>query len=133
VDECEQEALPAPAPTAPLPDETVVIRGGENRLDVMREQANDEFRDSGTFSLSGAAEAGMTLDEVALTAQRPNPKICKTTAGRLRAIRCDVAPPRLDDPTKHVNIILFQQPPSDKDWERIQEAFDLAERNPHRR
>ena len=133
MDECEQEDVPAAAPTQPLPNDTIVIRGGDNQLTRIREQADDEFRDSGFFALSGAAEAGMTLDDITLASQRPNPRISKTTAGRLRAIRCDVAPPRVDDPSKHVNIILFQQPPSDRDWERIQGAFDPPERNPHRR
>jgi hypothetical protein len=114
-----------------LDDDAIVVRGGELGLKDVREQANDEYESSGTFSISVAGgETGWTLEQVAKAARRPNRQIRKTTAGRLRQGGFDVAPPQGE--RKHVNLILAEQRTlTDEDWATLSELFDVAEPNPY--
>lgn len=114
----------------PLPEETIVIRGGTNPPDKMREQAQEEFDDCGVYSLSAAADPAMTLEEIARTARRPNAQIVQTTVGRLRSAGCDVTHPT--GKRRHVDILL-PQPPTEEDWQALEEASDPPEPNPYRR
>lgn len=121
---------PASPQESPLPDETIVIRGGENKLTDVKERAEEEARtgDQG-YVLSGNGDPTMDFDAITRAARRPNPKISKTTVGRLRAAGCEVTHPT--GRKRHVTIFLTQ-PPTESDYQRFVEAFDPAEMNPHR-
>ena len=114
----------------PLPDETTLIRGGENKLTDLRTAA-EEAADTGDdgYVLSGNADASMDLDAILRAARQPHPSISKTTVGRVRAAGCEVGHPT--GRKRHVTIYL-PQPPMDADYQRFQEAFDPPEPNPHR-
>lgn len=114
----------------PLPDETIVIRGGENKLlDVRKSAAEAAETGNQGYVLSGNADPAMDLDAILRAARQPHPKISKTTVGRLRAAGCEVMPPT--GKKRHVTIVL-PQPPKDADYERFVNAFDLPEPNLHR-
>ena len=114
----------------PLPDETIVIRGGENRLTDVRKAAEKAARtgDEG-HALSGNADPEMDLDTLLRAARQPHPAISKTTVGRLRAAGCQVGPP--SGKKRHVTLYL-PEPPTDNDYVRFVKAFDPFESNPHR-
>lgn len=111
-----------------LPDDAIVIRGGTNQREVMRQQAEDEFEATGRYALSVATEAGWTLEQIAAASKRQNRAIRKTTVGRLRAVGFSVTPPT--GRKKHADLIL-PTPPKEEDWIALDEAFDPPERNPY--
>jgi hypothetical protein len=114
----------------PLPDDTVVIRGGENKLTDVKLRAEEEAQtgDEG-YVLSGNGDPSMDFDAITRIARRPNPMVSRTTVGRLRAAGCEVTPPT--GKKRHVTIVL-PQPPTTSDYRRFVDAFDPAEPNPHR-
>lgn len=113
-----------------LPDDAIVLRGGLNETQHMREQAQEKFEDCGIYSLSVAADGSLSFEELAVVADFPNRRVRRTTVGLLRAIGCDVTPP--SGRKRHANLIL-PQPPTDDVWKALEEAFAPAEPNPARR
>lgn len=112
-----------------VPDDAIVLRGGVLDIRDIREQAEDEFRRCGTYSISTVCAPGRTLEETARIGRRPNRLIRKTTAGRLRERGFKVAPPQLE--ISHSNLIMAEQRTvTEEDWSRLDAAFDEGEDNP---
>ncbi len=115
-----------------VPNDSIVVRGGKLEIRDVREQADDEFRRCGTFSISAVTDPGKTFDEVARAGQRPNVYVRKTTAGRLRVWGFDVAPPT--GTKRHANLILAKQRSVEtNDWAVLDSVFDPPEFNPFQR
>jgi hypothetical protein len=115
---------------ADLPDDTIVIRGGENKLKDVQKSAREALEDCGIYMLSANADPKMTFDVLARAANHPHPSLSRTTVGRLRKAKCRVTRP--GGKHRHVSIIT-PQPPTDDDWRLYEQAFDPPEENPHRR
>jgi hypothetical protein len=114
-----------------VPNDSIVIRGGILDVRDVREQAEDEFRRCGTYSISVATKPGATLGEIARVAQLRNAKIRKTTVGVLRAWGFDVTPPK--GRKQHSNLLLAKQRSlTDRDSTVLDALLDEPETNPGR-
>jgi hypothetical protein len=103
-----------------LPDETILIRGGENKVTDVKKAAEEAASTSDEgHVLSGNADPSLDLDGLLLAARHPHARISKSTVGRVRTVGCEVSPPT--GKKRHVTIVLPQSP-TDDDYERFVQA-----------
>jgi hypothetical protein len=119
-----------------LPDQAVVVRGGRMvSRESLRESAEDYFAwtkaqtGEGIYGLSVCSLANQTGDEIAHavgTARLPQTTMRESTVGTLRGFGYEVLP---SGPAGHATLVL-PNPPSDDDWDNLEEAFDEPRHNP---
>jgi hypothetical protein len=132
-------SVPDAEEPAELPDETVVVRGGEMDPDQTPEKARDEFDDKGVYGLSVWAVAGLSAIEIACYVKSfddpdaqppirwlPHKKMRCSTVGQLQ--RFELWP---RSPLGHYLLVL-PNPPTDEDYAALQAAFSPPEDNPAR-
>lgn len=119
-----------------LPDGACVIRGGEMGLDNLRTNVGNhydlvlELEGREEWALSVNCIPGANLREVAMKARRPNPKMCVSTVGRIRALGLEVRPDGKEN--GHSNIV-FGSAPTDEELEMVRGVFGEPVTNPGRR
>lgn len=74
----------------PLPDDALVVRGGQNTPDQIDEKI--DRHPSGVVGVSAESAPGLTVAELA--ANLPHGRVGVTTVGRIRAAGGDVIPTR---------------------------------------
>lgn len=119
-----------------MPDEAFVIRGGVMHLDDLRTNVDNHYdmvleaEDREEWALSVNSIPGLRIRDLALKAQRPNPKMCVSTVGRVRALGHEVRPDWEEN--GHSNIV-FGSEPTDADLERVKAVFRGPCPNPGRK
>jgi hypothetical protein len=119
-----------------LPDGAFVIRGGVMNLEDLRTNVDNhydmvlEFAEREEWALSVNSIPGLKITEVAVKAQRPNPKMYVSTVGRIRALGYEVRPDWKEN--GHSNIV-FESEPSNQDLEGVKAVFRGPCPNPGRR
>lgn len=111
-----------------LPPEAVVIRGGKMKRGPMEKRVKKDRRKLGFYGLSCCSLRDYTYDELdalARIAQMPQPKLRASTVGRIRDAGegFDVLPTPSENNPAHATLKL-PDPPSDRDWEKLEEIFD---------
>ena len=89
--------------------------------------AQSHFDREGAFALSVFSVPGRTADEIVGGVPLPHSVIRESTFGRLRAAGYDVVSSL--GPPGHADLIL-PNPPTDDDWQVLDEAFDAARSKP---
>jgi hypothetical protein len=112
----------------PIGDDAFVIRGGEMKADGLQLAVEEDFDESGTYSLSVFAHDGVDVETVARKACQPHGVIRVSTVGRIREAGYDIAN---CDTRWHCDLI-FPGQPSATDWEVLQSIFDPPIANPAR-
>jgi hypothetical protein len=98
----------------------------------VREPAEDEYVDCGTYTLSVATDDAFDLDAILQAAEFGHGSVRVTSAGDLRAAGFDVAPPK--GKRLHANLILAQQRTvTQDDWQALASVFADPIPNPHKR
>ena len=69
----------------PLPDETIVIRGGENKLTDVKERAEEACRAGDGHVLSGNGDASMDLDTIARCSTAATPENLQDDGGKTKS------------------------------------------------
>jgi hypothetical protein len=114
-----------------LPNDAVVIRGGESKVRDMRISARKHHRLHGEWALSGCASPGKDAQGIAHEAGAkvlPHPCMRETTAGALRDVVESVEFDREnDDP--HVKI-KFATDPTDADLVAVRSLLGPIQPNP---
>jgi hypothetical protein len=133
---CQQEAGP-PEWKGELPDEAVLVRGGEMYVKDLTTSAMAHFERHGSYAISLWSYPLMDASEIAQEVGRladaegvrllPNPKMRQTTAGALRAL--GYAPVPGGGRRGHVTLALDALP-DDTEWASLVTAFQPAETNP---
>ena len=116
-----------------LPEDAVVIRGGEMRIGDLRLSAETyEARFPGTYGLTFWSWAGLTSDQIARRVGFPHPVLRKSTAGRIgQVIGSDGRPLALVKTFGPGHYTLLLPPPLvDDDLEHLREVFDPPQPNP---
>lgn len=119
-----------------MPDSAFVIRGGKMYLEDLRTNVKNhydrvlELESREEWALSVNSVPGLNIRELAAKAQRPNPKMCVSTVGRIRALDHEVRPDWKEN--GHSNIV-FGSEPSEEDLERVRAVFHGPCPNPGRR
>jgi hypothetical protein len=124
-----------------LPDDAIVVRGGEMRTETLRRSA-ERFADKtgGVYGLSFWSWPGLSAGMIAMRVRNErapgrNPlghtALRWSTAGEIRHPAADGRIFRLEPsgPDGHYTLI-FPAEPTDEDWERIQQMFRPPELNP---
>jgi len=88
------------------------------------------------YAASVNCRAGLTANEVALVAKRPNPSMCVSTVGAIKQARFEVDPTP-GSPTAHCDLFLPPERPEAKvrqpdlaDLHRLRQAFGEPVNNP---
>jgi hypothetical protein len=89
----------------------------------MEERAKRVHRTRGFYDLSCDCLPGHTRDELARIAQYPNTKLRESSVGRIRQAGFDIFPSPTRRSRAHSTLRL-PDPPTDRDWEKLEEAFD---------
>jgi hypothetical protein len=82
------------------------------------------------WALSVNSIPGLGIRELAVKAKRPNPKMCVSKVGRIRALGHEVRPDYTED--GHSNIV-FESEPNEQDLEGVKAVFHRECPNPGRR
>jgi hypothetical protein len=119
--------------TRELPPETVVIRGGKMKRGPMAARAKKDREKLGIYGLSCACLPDYSyedLDDLARIAQMPQSVLRASTVGRIRGAGegFDVLLTATEKNPAHATLKL-PDPPTDRDWETIEEIFDEPIRN----
>jgi hypothetical protein len=105
------------------PDEQVVVRAGVMSYeDVSNSVETESLEDSGYFGLSTQSLPDKTADEIMEASGLPHRKMRVSTIGRLR--KAGFVVDHFDD-DGHC-LIMFDQLPSEAEYESLQAAFDAA-------
>jgi hypothetical protein len=109
----------------------VVIRGGTMQLDdlINNVLSHNEKTDGREWALSCNSIPGLTAEEVAQRARRPNSQMSVSQVDRLRDLGCEVRPDGV--PNGHSNIVFDGEPTLD-DLRRVQNVFSEPMPNPGR-
>jgi hypothetical protein len=116
--------------TRPIPDDAMVIRGGQMlSADLVRnaEAHHEEFPDDG-FAISVFVGIGISAMDLAASIPLPQKTIRLTTAGKLRDAGFRLAYD--DETTLHANLYLPEQP-DEETFERLRSLFDGEVVNPN--
>src|SRR5450755_2070697 len=123
------------APTAGhLPDDAVVVRGGEvTRRSLEKSARLYEASYPGEYALSFWSWPQLSADDIALRAAMPHPRYRKSTAGRIRNLAVSDGRPldlvRTGPRDGHYTLRL-PAPPTDDDMDALRGAFDPSQPNP---
>lgn len=117
----------------PLPDDTVVLRGGpihgEEGSKVLYQNAFEEHLESERWALSVFAWPGWTAEEIAASWRYRGMSMQATTVEILREAGFEVVPePRWEGDT-HCLLMLGGKPTED-DWDRLRPCFGREVANP---
>jgi hypothetical protein len=120
-----------------LPDDALVIRGGEmRRRTLMLSATGYEADHPGEYALSFWSWPGMTADEIALRVGRrvlPHPRFRKCAVGKIRGLEVSDGRP-LDlartGPRDGHYTLLLPAPPTDDDLDALGRLFDPSQPNP---
>lgn len=114
-----------------------MVRAGEMRLGAFMRSAEVCLENEGFYGISFFSFPGMDADEIARevgivreeTPLRlmPNPSMRQATAGAVRALGYPLDPD--NSPRGHV-ALRFDGPPTDADWEALDDVFQPPEDNP---
>jgi hypothetical protein len=119
--------VPKPAPLRdepPLPDDAIVVRGGEMKHRDLERSAATNYDETGEYALTVWSEIGLTAEQIHQK-YIPHPKARWSTADRVRGAGYELKPTW--DPA-HYDIVL-PNPPSVTDWDNLTNVFDsLIER-----
>jgi hypothetical protein len=124
-------------PAGHLPDDAVVIRGGEmKRKTLMLSATKYEATYPGEYGLTFWSWPGMTADEIALRVggdRLMHPSLRKCTAGLIRSLQVSDGRPldlvRTGQQEGHYTLLL-PCPPTDDDLDRLSQLFDPPQPNP---
>lgn len=117
---------------ARLPDDALVVRGGQQLTPADVQQRADEEPD-GTWGLSIRTAPGKSLEELVRESEIPHTKIRVSRVGKIRAIgpEFDVRPTDGPGyPPHHGTIVIPSRPVSDEDARAVCNAFDEPIPNP---
>jgi hypothetical protein len=125
-----EESAPAPdhdEEPPRLPDEAVVVRGGESSARTLHKSALDHHDKRGDFAISVASLPDMSADDLAVVAQIPHPKIRETTVGVIRHAGYNVV---RDEPPEGHALITLPRLPADTDFVTIADLLGPTRVNP---
>jgi hypothetical protein len=114
---------------ADVPNDAFVVRGGESKARDMEVSAEKHHEAHGEYALSGWSVPNASPEEIAHHAREagdhylPHGKIRAARAGDLRAAGYEV------EGTGYVSIKL-PSPPTEADWQKLNEIFDDPIPNP---
>ena len=111
----------------PLNDQAYVIRGGLMRIVTLRVAIDTCMVRLGFYGLSFFGDNDLAIDEVALHAALPNPRMRVSTVAALRSIGRE---PLRSGEYPHLSV-RFEVSPSDDELERLVAVFDDAIPNPY--
>lgn len=119
-----------------LPEDAIVIRGGEMRIrDMMTSAETYEAEHPGEYGLSFWSWSGLTADQIACrvgTRLLPHPVLRKCTAGRIQGMIPSDGRPLVLVKTRgpgHYTLFL-PSPPTEEDYEDLSARFDPPQQNP---
>ena len=116
--------MPDPAPLRdepPLPDDAIVVRGGEMKTENLEMTAGTNFDEFGEYAISVSSELGLTARQIHET-YIVHRKARVSRAGRLRSSGYELKPTHGPG---HYDLVL-PNPPSPEDWDKLREAFDVG-------
>ncbi len=112
-----------------LPSSALLVRGGRMLRADLEISAETHFNREGHYALSFWSAPGLNAAEVAErigTEDLPHGSIRSAPVGRLRELGYEVM---FSGQPWHVSLVL-PSPPSDEDWENLEDAFGPPEPNP---
>jgi hypothetical protein len=112
-----------------LPDDAYVMRGGMMTLENLRTNAEAHFDEFGEYGLSVFSVPGMSVQELALLANRPNRTMRVSTCARIRAVGYLIVRSEEEGGPGHADIKLPEEP-TDEILQVIADVFDDPEPNP---
>lgn len=108
-----------------LPDDAIVVRGGEMAPDRVQKNALAHFRDCGVYGVSVWSIPDLSAHEIVRTVRRADPldlphgQMRISTVGQIREAGYELVP---TGPRHHFTLLL-PTPPTDDDWDRLQALF----------
>jgi hypothetical protein len=115
----------------PLPDDAIVVRGGEGKAKTIAVNAQTTFDTDHFWGVSSFSAAGLTaaqIAQIAYDAERlPHPQIRTSTAGRIRSAGFEIDETPDDYP--HADILVPPEP-SDEVCAQLADLFDQPIPNP---
>jgi hypothetical protein len=97
-------------------------------LDTLRVNAFTHFDEHGEFAISVFSAPGLDIEQLALLADQPHPKIRISTAGRVRAAGYEIVRSE-EEALGHADVKLPSEPTDDM-LDALRSAFDDPEPNP---
>jgi hypothetical protein len=119
-----KRTVPEPAPLRdepPLPDDAIVVRGGEMKHENLDVAAGTNFDEFGEYGLTVYSEEGLTAREIHAKYLSRYRKARVSTAGKIRQLQCELKPTH--EPG-HYDIVFPNQPSTD-DFDRLGDIFDV--------
>lgn len=120
---------------ADLPDEAIVVRGGEMAPEPTIKSAEATFREVGVYGLSVWSAAELSAGDIVRLARShdterqrylPHGKMRTSTVGQLRGHGFELVP---DSPLGHY-LLTIPTPPADDDWNVLQQEFGNTKPTP---
>lgn len=118
-----ERTVPDPAPLRdepPLPDDAIVVRGGEMKPESLEVAAGTNFDEFGEYGLTVYSEEGLTAREIHAKHLSRYRKARVSTVGKIRHLHYELKPTH--EPG-HYDII-FPKQPGPEDFEGLGEIFD---------
>jgi hypothetical protein len=115
--------VPDPAPLRdepPLPDDAIVVRGGEMKNESLETAAGTNFDEFGEYAISVFSEVGLTARQIH-EKYIVHRKARVSRAGRLRGLGYELKPTHGPG---HYDLVL-PNPPSITEWDNLRGAFDV--------
>jgi hypothetical protein len=112
-----------------LPGSALLVRGGKMFRPDLEISAEQHFRRFGHYALSFWSVPGKTAEQIAEqigTEDLPHGTLRACPVERLRRLGYEVM---FSGRPWHVSVIL-PSPPSDRDWDNLEQAFDPPQPNP---
>jgi hypothetical protein len=114
--------VPEPAPLRdepPLPDDAIVVRGGEMKYGDLEVAAVSNYQWHGVYALTVWSEAGLTAQQIHDKYLARYTKARFSTAGEIRGFGYGLQPTW---DSGHYDIVL-PNPPSVTDWDNLSSIF----------
>jgi hypothetical protein len=121
-----KRTVPDPAPLRdepPLPDDAIVVRGGEMKQESLEVAAGTNFDEFGEYGLTVYSEEGLTAREMHTKYLSRYRKARESTVGKIRQLQCELKPTH--EPG-HYDIV-FPKKPSPEDLDGLRGIFDQVD------